>query len=171
MKADEPAERLDASAASRPRLLLADHHHAIEVACHALLSRTYAGDPRALIAQYRAFESAVLDHLAAEEALILPAYAESAPADARAIRNDHAWLRQKLFQVGIEVELHLARAQTVRELIDQLHAHATREDASMYPWAQMHLPLSTKRLLFVRTGRSLRSLARHAKARPAEATL
>lgn len=163
MRTDVSTKGLDAGAASGPRLLLADHHREIEIACRALLERTYADDPPQLIAQYRSFESAILDHLAAEEEIILPAFAEAAPVEARAILDDHAVLRRQLFQIGVDVELHIVRAQTLRELIDQLHAHAAREDASMYPWAQVHLPLSAKRRLFVRIGHSLRALARRAK--------
>jgi hypothetical protein len=83
--------------------LLTDHHRGIEVACRTLLDRTYADDPRQLIEQYRAFEGAILDHFVAEEEIILPAYAESAPADARAILDDHVGLRRQLFQVGVDV--------------------------------------------------------------------
>jgi Hemerythrin HHE cation binding domain len=162
MRVDESSKGLDAGAGNGPRLLLADHHREIEAACRALLACTYADDPFQLIAQYRAFEHAVLDHLAAEEEVILPGYAEAAPAGARAIRADHAALRQQLLAVGVEVELHFVRAETVCRLIDQLNAHAAREDASMYPWAQLHLPLPAKRRLFVRIGRSLRALARRA---------
>ena len=143
-----------------PRLLLAEHHRELERACQALLAHTYGDDPRELALQYRSFERSTLDHLAAEEELILPAYADHAPEDARAIRDEHAAIRQLLFRVGIEVELHIVRADTVKRLVDTLRTHATREDASMYPWAQDHLPLSTRRQLFVRIGRSLRALVR-----------
>lgn len=142
-----------------PRLLLAEHHREIEDACRALLARTYADDPRALIAEYRGFERAMLEHFAAEEEEILPGYAEHASQDARVVRDDHARLRQLLFRLGVDVELHVIRLASVTELLDQLHAHAAREDAAMYPWAEAHLPVTAKRRLFVRIGRSLRALA------------
>ena len=165
MTVDVSSNGLDAKASNGPRLLLADHHRAIEDACRALLACTYGDDSLQLIAQYRTFEHAMLEHLAAEEEDILPAYEAAAPADARAIRDDHAALRQQLFRIGVEVELHLVRAPTVRELIEQLHVHAAHEDATMYPWAQLQLPLSTKRRLFVQVGRSLRALARGTEPR------
>ncbi len=141
-----------------PRLLLAEHHHALERACRALLGYTYQDDPRELILQYRRFERSTLDHLAAEEELILPAYADEAPDDARVIHDDHVQIRQLLFRLGVEVELHVVRAETVERLVTTLQAHAAREDSAMYPWAQVHLPLSPRRQLFVRLGRSLRAL-------------
>lgn len=150
---------LDAGAANGPRLLLADHHRQIEEACRALRARAYEDCPRVLMEQYRVLERAVLEHLVAEETVILPDYTRHDPEAAYAIRDEHAAIRQLLLRIGVEVELHVVRLETLQSLIDTLHAHAAREDVSMYPWAQVHLPLSTKRRLFVRIGRSLRALA------------
>ncbi|HEX8108028.1 MAG TPA: hemerythrin domain-containing protein [Kofleriaceae bacterium] len=155
---------MNADSSGRLRLLLAEHHRELETACRALLGHTYGEDPRELSLQYRAFERSTLDHLAAEEELILPAYADHDPDDAAAIRREHATIRRLLFQVGIEVELHIVRAGTVKRLIDVLQAHAAREDASVYRWAQDHLPLSTRRQLFVRIGHALRTLARRSSS-------
>ena len=160
MMTERHAESLAADVATGPRLLLADHHRELEGACRSLLEHTYADDPLQLILQYRRFERGLLEHMAAEEEIILPDYAAAAPAKARAIMHDHTELRRQLFLVAVEIELHVVRAQTVCTLIDQLRAHAAREYTSMYPWAQVHLPVSARRRLFVRIGRSLRSLAR-----------
>jgi hypothetical protein len=149
---------LDAGAANGPRLLLADHHRRIEEACKALRTCAHGGCPRDLLEQYRFLERSVLDHLEAEEKVILPDYAAHAPEDAYAIYQEHAAIRILLFQIGVEVELHVVRLEALEQLIATLHAHAAREDASMYPWAQVHLPLSMKRRLFVQIGRSLRVL-------------
>lgn len=162
---------LEANIANDPHLLLADHHRATEQACTALLARTYADDPLELVAQYRLFEHALLDHLVAEEELILPAYSAHAPADAQALRDDHAAIRKALERLGIEVELHLVRAHSVNELVDSLRAHAAREDRGMYPWAQVHLPKVTRRQLFLRIGRSLRTLVQFRRRHAATPTL
>ena len=150
---------LDAGPANGPRILLADHHRELETACSALLGCAYEGCPRTLIKQYRKFERAVREHLDAEETIILPAFAAHAPEEARSLGLEHAAIRKLLLQIGVEVELHLLRLETVKHLIETLHAHAAREDAWMYPWAQLHLPLSARRQLFVRIGHSLRVLA------------
>ena len=158
---------LDAGAANGPRLLLGEHHRALEEAGSDLLARTYADEPRALSAEYRVFEREVLDHLAAEELVILPGYQVASPRDADVIRADHAAIRQLLFRVGLEIDLHLIRAHTVERLLAQLREHAEHEDTAMYPWAQLHLPLSTKRRLFVRLGHGIRTLASlRERARP-----
>lgn len=159
MTTHSQAAEHDAGAANDPWLLLADHHRQIEEACRALRACAHEDCPRALIDQYRVFERAVLEHLEAEEVMILPDYAAHDPADAHAIRDEHGEIRKLLFQIGVEVELHIVRLETLQGLIDTLHVHAAREEASMYPWAQIHLPLETKRSLFVRIARSLRELA------------
>lgn len=150
---------LDAGARSGPRLLLADHHRAIELAGRELLASTYADDPPALYTAYRGFERAILDHLAAEETMILPQYEIHAPHDAKRTRDEHVEIRDLLFKVALEVELHLVRVERIEVLLEKLHDHAAREELAMYPWAQLHLPVTTKRELFVRIGHSLRSLA------------
>lgn len=138
--------------------MLADHHREMEQAGRALLACAHEDCSRSLTAQYRAFEQAVLEHLEAEETELLPAYAAHAPEEAAAIRGEHAAIRTLLLQVGVEVELHLVRLETLRSLIDTLHAHAAREDAAMYPWAQLRLPLASRQWLFGRIGRSLCAL-------------
>jgi hypothetical protein len=142
-----------------PRLLFADHHEQIEKSCDALRTAIYADDPLVLAERYRAFEHAMLEHMAAEEEHILPAYAADAPEDAAAIRATHDELRQQLFRIGVDVELHSVRAAALEQLVKTLRAHAALEDVRMYPWAQVHLPARTKRELFKRIGRSLRRLA------------
>jgi len=151
--------RLHAGVATGPRLLLADHHQRIVEACRALRASARAGHPPALIDRYQVLERAVLEHLEAEEAVLLPGYTAHAPEDARAIREDHAEIRKLLLEIGAEVGLAVVRFDTLEDLIDRMQAHAAREGASMYSWAQVHLTLSMKRRLFLRIVRSLRELA------------
>lgn len=144
--------------ATDPRAMLVEHHRVTEEACTALLARTYADDPLELVTHFRVFERALLEHIAAEEELILPEYASHAPEDAQAIRADHAAIRDALNRVGIEVELHVIRAHTVERLVASLRAHAAREDGGMYPWARENLSPSTHEELIQRVARSLREL-------------
>lgn len=155
-----PTTGAGAGVQSRLQQLLVEHHRALETACQALLAHTHGDDPRELVFNYRAFERSTLEHIAAEDDLLLPAYAEHAPDDARSLRDDHVAIRQLLFRIGIDVELHIVRVDTVKRLIETLQAHAAHEDAAMYPWVQEHLPLTLQRQLFVRIGRSLRALVR-----------
>lgn len=153
-----PITRAGAGVQARLQPLLVEHHRTLETACQALLTHTYGDDPRELVFHYRAFERSTIEHLAAEDELLLPAYAEHAAEEARSLRDDHVAIRKLLFRIGIDVELHIVRVDTVKQLIETLQAHAAHEDAALYPWAQEHLPLPLRRQLFVRIGHSLRSL-------------
>lgn len=135
------------------QLLLPDHHRRIEAKCRELMAWAYADDPRELTARWCDLEAELRDHLAAEEEVILPGYAEHAPDDARRIRDDHARLDELLTPIGVEVELHEIRVERLRRLVDALEAHALFEDVTMYPWAQRNLPIVAQRLLLTRIGR------------------
>jgi hypothetical protein len=137
------------------RLLLPDHHRRLEAKCHELLASAYGDDSRELAAAWSELEAELLDHIAAEEEVILPAYAEHSPGDAQRILADHARIRDLVTPTGVEVELHLSRAARLRRLVNALDAHAHHEDAFMYPWAQVNLPELAQRLLVVRIGRWL----------------
>lgn len=130
------------SATTEPaaRDLLSEHHTRLERACEDLLSETYTGDPRALCARWREFADAVENHIAAEEAIILPGYERAAPAEASEIRAEHVRLRALLRRLDVEVDLHEIRVATIRELIATLRDHARREEVLMYPWATRQLP-------------------------------
>jgi hypothetical protein len=143
-----------------PRLLLPEHHDEIVAACKDLEAAMHSDDPDVLQARYRTFEDSVLEHLAAEEEQILPAYATYAPADAFKIREQHAQLRRQMAAVGVDLELHSVRSTTLVRLVNTLLDHARHEDEQMYPWAVANLPLHSRRQLFVRLGRSLQRLAR-----------
>jgi hypothetical protein len=139
-------------------LLLTEHHHAIEAACTDLLGQTYADEPFELVAEYRRFEHEVLEHLAAEEELLLPAYAERAPDDARLLGEEHEALRRLLFRIGVDVELHIVRAADVEQLIARLRDHAAHEDKGLYAWATSELAAPARDQLRERIGRSIDQL-------------
>jgi Hemerythrin HHE cation binding domain len=133
--------------------LLTDHHRDVERACRDLLHDTYGDDARELDAAWRRFEQRLLEHMAAEEDLILDAYARVDPDHAREIRRQHDELRALLTPLCLEVQLHVIRARTVEQLIAALRAHAAHEDRAMYPWAERNLPADTQRQLIARLER------------------
>lgn len=138
---------------------LSEYHRALEALARELLARTYEDDSYDLVVAYRRFEHEVLEHLASEEDLLLPAYAEVAPTEAAAFRREHAEIRQVLERIGLDVELHVVRAEIIATFIRALQAHAAREDALLYPWAEEHLPEDARRALFHRLDASRRELA------------
>jgi hemerythrin superfamily protein len=122
------------------RILMPSHHAAIDAACTKLLETAYSDLPRDLVERWHEAELELLDHMAAEEELILPAYQHADPEDAQELRDDHARLRELLVEIAVATELHEVRIATLRRLVELLRAHAAREDATLYPWAQRHLP-------------------------------
>jgi len=110
-----------------------DQHHAIAQACRALFARAEAKQSLEVVTEYRRLERALLDHMAMEDKVMLPEYADCAPRDAHAIRGEHAVIRRLLFGVGLEVEMQALSPETLNYLCEMLRAHAAREDA-MYTW-------------------------------------
>jgi len=136
-------------------ILLSDHHHRLEATYRALLGCAYAEDTRALTLSWSEVEAELLDHMAAEEAVILPSYELHAPDDAHRIREEHARIRTLLMPIGVEVELHKIRLARLRQFVAAIEAHAASEDARMYPWAAQHVALVSQRMLYARISHGL----------------
>lgn len=146
------------SATEGPRLLLPEHHAAIERACVLLRTAALADDPLDLVARYRALEHALLAHMNAEEELLLPAYALQSPDDAAAIRATHDELRRHLYRLGVDVELRCIRLGAIDHQIATLRDHVAHEDSLLYPWARAFLKQAGRRGRFERITRPLRVL-------------
>lgn len=119
--------------------VLAEHHRELDDCIEHLLSRMRDGDPTDVRAEWSTFERALLRHLEQEEAQILPGFARDDAAGAREILADHAGIRGALLEMGVNLDLHLLRAEQVESFVAQLRAHAKREETALYAWAQRHL--------------------------------
>ena len=135
------------------RLLIGDHHRRIDAIRQNLFGWAHTDNARELSEGWSELEGEVLDHIAAEEDVILPGYAIHAPVDAAMVLTDHARIRALLTPIGVDVELHQICAPRLQLLVDALAAHALSEDAAMYPWAERHISLVTERLLAARIER------------------
>jgi hypothetical protein len=151
---------LEAIENNGPRILFAEHHLSLRRAGEDLMARGYEDDCHELVAQYRIFEAQILEHMRAEEELVLPAYAQAWPEEAATIRAEHAALRKQLERTALDIELHAVRLDAIRALLATLEAHAKYEDRTMYPWAQIHLPDTSKSTIAARLLASLRKLAK-----------
>lgn len=127
----------------------------LEVKARDMLSRAYPDDPQDLLSDWVALETALLDHMAAEEEVVLPGYAARAPRDAERIFDEHTLIRALVTLTGVDIELHAIRTERLQRLVDTLHDHSASEDRGMYPWATANLALATRHVLFQRIGRSL----------------
>ncbi|CAN5871575.1 hypothetical protein BH11MYX2_BH11MYX2_08550 [soil metagenome] len=150
---------LEALDANGPLLLFAEHHRSLHRAGESMLANACEGDCVGLVAEYRSFERQVCEHLDAEEELVLPCFERENVVDAATIRAEHSELRKVLEQTGLALELHEVRLEALRHVLERLRAHATFEDRTMYPWAQVHLPLHEKERTFEWLTRSLQKLA------------
>lgn len=102
-------------------------------------------DHAALCADWGAFERALRAHLELEEReLFGPVQAIDAAAVEQA-RADHRRIREMLDELGLEVELHTVRKETIDRFLDLLRAHAAREDASLYRHADAALSAAEAR--------------------------
>lgn len=89
-------------------------------------------DPPALKADWERFERTLRAHLELEEREIVPAVERVDPKAAARVREDHAEIRASLDELGVEVELHTLRKETVDRFLTRLRDHAAREDATLY---------------------------------------
>jgi hypothetical protein len=132
--------------------LLSHHHDAVEAACLALLGETFADDPRSLERRWRTIEARLVDHIALEETM-LDRFARVSPEAAAAIRAQHERLLELANRVGLEVQLHVLRAGTMRALVGALRAHAVYEGRTFYPWAERALDAPAREALCAQLAR------------------
>ena len=113
---------------------MADHDE-ISVLFDDLLAAFRSGDRDEAAAMFTRFERRLAAHLALEDELLLPALRRADPGEADALATEHRAIRTRLTELGIGVDLHVTRATWVAEFVDLLRAHARREDALLYQWA------------------------------------
>jgi len=157
-----PADIKSRSSLAKPgrRLphFVAQRHHELEAAFQDIL-REHGVNPHALAARWDELDAALRDHMAAEEELILPDFQLTAPEEGDALRTEHAQIRELLTAIGHDVQHHQIHTARLHQLVSLLHAHARREDAALYPWAEDSLPRPVRRQLLLRIGHWLRRLS------------
>ena len=78
-------------------------------------------------------------HLRVEESSMIPALQRVAPTDARVLLEEHRHIRTRLTELGVALDLHTIRLESVRAFVDELRAHAKSEDRMLYRWAEERL--------------------------------
>lgn len=116
-------------------LLIADHV-ALEDTFRRTVGKFYGEDPDATRAQWSVMSAQLEAHLRAEEHFMLPRFERSYPEEALQIRREHGQIRASLLQLGIDLDLHSLRAETVSAFIEDLRAHARREESLFYVWSR-----------------------------------
>jgi hypothetical protein len=117
------------------RDVMGDDHERLESLFDTIVSEAVRGDSAYLLDGWRTFERSLLAHLEVEEAQLLRAFGQAAPTEAQALLDEHAQIREKLTELGIDLELHCLGADRVKSFVDGLRAHAAREERLLYSWA------------------------------------
>jgi len=117
------------------RTLLGDDHQRLDRLFASIVAAATQGDAIELREDWSRFERALLRHLDAEDNHLLHAFRQHAPEEARALLAEHAQIREKLTELGVDLDLHALKAERVGAFVGELRAHARREEALLYPWA------------------------------------
>jgi hemerythrin superfamily protein len=151
----------DARSRAELRVALTQDHEKIDAMFDCLVACAQSDASFELQAVWIDFERALLGHMDWEEMYLLPAYEQHAPADAAAIRADHASFRSLLAQIGIDLERHNAHAQTIEEFVRRLRAHAAREERVLYPWIDQAIEHHAVHAMLKRMRTQWKSLFNH----------
>jgi hypothetical protein len=119
---------------------LISDHRALDSLFDALLLDMQGGDPTRCQASWARFEQALLNHIDGEEVFLLPSFDRVDPSEAAAVRQEHATLRHLLADMGVRLELHAVKEDSVKRLIDGIRKHARREEETLYKWADQLSP-------------------------------
>jgi hypothetical protein len=111
---------------------LREDHEQLGKLLLALAAATEAPNQDALEASWDALEARLLCHMEAEEHYLLPLLEASHPLEVKQVLTEHAKLRDRIAELGIAIELHLARRPEILALVDELERHATQEDRLLY---------------------------------------
>jgi hypothetical protein len=134
--------------------MLAGDHDRLDRSFQSILTRAHGGDWQQLESEWIAFQRELLGHLEAEEKHAIPALARDRPAAAETLLCDHAAIRAKLIELGVDLDLHSLRAERVAMFVEALRAHAKREEGMFYPWTDGHLPAEAAVHVSARLGKN-----------------
>jgi hemerythrin-like domain-containing protein len=118
--------------------LRADHRRLDEL-FDRLLDQVHVNDTALADATWSELERGLAGHLEAEEKWIFPAIERALPDETRALRAEHAAIREELAELGVELEIHALREETAERFIATIRAHGAREDDLLYRWADKEL--------------------------------
>lgn len=122
------------------RLALLGDHRRMEELIENVGRCVSADDRHGALGEWPALERMLLAHMDLEEMLLFP---KLSPSEAKAVgrlRAEHADIRARLGEIGLALELHVARKAMFDDLVARLLDHAGREDEILYGWADRKLP-------------------------------
>lgn len=132
------------------RQILLDDHARLERLFERVVSTFRGGDREQVGRVWTEFDNALTAHLEAEEKHLVPVFEQVDPAGAAAVLKEHEHFRSKLAELGVGVDLHWVGTDVARAFVDELRAHAQREDAALYRWAERSLDAEAQRAVKAR---------------------
>jgi hemerythrin len=133
------------SASNKRSKYLQEHHAELERTMNQVLSAVEtAAHPTDVRPMWLAFEKGIRAHFRAEEEEIFPLMmaSDEQKNETQALESEHVEILKEVEALGLQIDLHVARASAVGDLIAKLRAHAGREEKFMYKWADEKAELS-----------------------------
>ncbi len=127
------------------RAALGAEHVRVEEGMRRLANAAEGADRVAMRAEWGSFERALRDHLELEERELFVPVEAIEPTAVEQARVDHRRIREMLDELGMQVDLHTVRKETIDGFIELLRAHAAREDAALYRHADAALSSTAAR--------------------------
>ncbi len=134
-------------------------HRAIDAQLDEMCNLVRGDDRDAMRDTWAKLEDALLAHLNLEEMHLLPDVAHRHPEHVRAVRAEHDKVRATLGEIGLALDLHVARAEQFERLAVDLRAHSAAEETGMYSWAEVELPKTTRELVLRKLRERLATIA------------
>lgn len=123
---------------SSSEVLLHDHERLDQL--FAALIEAFRADARAdCYRLWTEFDAGINAHLAYEEKSLFPTFRAVDPQEAASLLREHHEIRALVNELGIGVDLHMINAAVVEALVEKLRAHAKREEAILYRWANANV--------------------------------
>ena len=129
-------------AAGSPAHTLGDDHEALDGWFEKFRATPFAqiGQRREL---FERFANGLRRHIAVEERLLFPVFAEGNPAHRVVVElmlEEHRRIKEMLQRIDHQLEAGPASTEDVEvELLNVLWAHNVREEEGVYPWLDTHL--------------------------------
>jgi hemerythrin superfamily protein len=114
---------------------LGSDHEAIDHRLSDLVNAVEGADFPTILHVFREVDRGLRAHIDGEERYLFARFEERHPGEIRELRQDHESFRRALDELSIETELHTLRKERIDDLVARLRAHASKEDATLYQWA------------------------------------
>jgi hemerythrin-like domain-containing protein len=118
---------------------LCEEHEEIEKWFDFVVEEAREGDWYSCYEAWHPFASLIERHMQFEERRLFPAVERSMPGGAQLVNEltrEHQQIRDQMFKLSLDIELHMASADRIAEMVALLRQHAAHEDESLHPWVQ-----------------------------------